>query len=34
MQQKKALNRAIEKGWGGVILNLTEEQYCRLKANG
>lgn len=33
-RQRKALNRAIEKGWGGVILKLTEEQYSQLKKNG
>jgi hypothetical protein len=30
MRQRKALERAIEKGWGGVLLKLTEEQYTKL----
>ncbi len=33
MRQRKALDRAIEKGWGGVLLKLTEEQYSKLKTN-
>jgi hypothetical protein len=34
VEERKALSRAIERGWGGAILKLTEEQYSRLKENG
>jgi hypothetical protein len=34
MRQRKLLNRAIENGRGGVILELNEEQYSNLKMIG
>jgi hypothetical protein len=33
LESRQALDQAIEIGRGGVFLNLTEEQYARLKAN-
>jgi hypothetical protein len=33
VKRRKALNQAIEREHGGIILELTEEQYSRLKTN-
>jgi hypothetical protein len=31
-QRREALNKAIKKGRGAVLLDLTDQQYFRLKA--
>ena len=33
LESRQALDQAIEIGRGGVFLNLTEEQYAKLKTN-
>jgi hypothetical protein len=33
LESRQALDQAIEIGRGGVFLNLTAEQYAKLKAN-